>query len=255
MRNRGGRPAILPLVALFFTFALPSIAANAAEPATAGRAAVGDAPAAKPAPGDPPTATPADPPGEKPADGPPVPAGPEVTPPRLVPSLSHDLQFGIAVLFGDGYRMIFPYSSQPVDCGDSNGMGARVCTSRAPSFIDLQPSFGISQSWDVLVDFRLGIEKDFNTLRQLFIMPGFRYWLDTQSHVKFFTTIQLAYDASKQNTSAQKSTDFGVRNSNGLMVEIMRNFGVYAQFGETMGFVRWLSFSVDAGIGIQARVP
>ena len=174
---------------------------------------------------------------------------------RLVPSLSHDLQFGISVLFGDGYRIIFPYSSQPTDCGDANNMGARVCTNRAPSFIDLQPSFGISKSWDFLVDLRLGVEKDFNTFRQLFVMPGFRYWLDPQSHVKFFTTIQLAYDASKQNTAALKSNDFGVRNSNGLMVEIMRNFGVYAQFGETLGFVRWLSFSVDAGIGVQARVP
>jgi hypothetical protein len=179
----------------------------------------------------------------------------DVTPPRLVPSLSHDLQFGIAVLGGDGYRIIFPYSSQPTDCGDANNMGARVCTNRSPAFIDLQPSFGISQSWDFLVDLRLGIEKDFNTRRQVFIMPGFRYWLDTQSHLKFFTTIQLAYDASKQNTTARSSTDFGVRNSNGLMVEIMRNFGIYAQFGETMGFVRWLSFSVDAGLGVQARIP
>jgi len=73
--------------------------------------------------------------------------------------------------------------------------------------------------------------------------------------VKFFTTLQLAYDATKQSTSTVSGYDLGVRNSNGLMVEIMRNFGVYFQFGETVGFVRWLSFNVDAGIGMQARVP
>ena len=56
-------------------------------------------------------------------------------------------------------------------------------------------------------------------------------------------------------TSTVSSSDVGVRNSNGLMIELMRNFGVYFQFGETVGFVRWLSFNVDAGIGIQARVP
>ena len=265
MRYRGGRPAILPLLTLFFTLALSSTIARAAAEATepAGEKAPpaatnpvpGDAPAKSDKPTDKPTDKGTDTPADKPAEVAPPVAGPEVSPPQMVPSLSHDLQFGLAVLFGDGYRIIFPYTSQPVDCGDAHAMGARVCTNRAPSFIDLQPSFGISQSWDVLVDLRLGIEKDFNTHRQLFVMPGFRYWLDTQSHVKFFTTIQLAYDASKQNTSARTSSDFGIRNSNGLMVEIMRNFGVYAQFGETMGFVRWFSLSVDAGIGVQARVP
>ena len=252
MRNRGGRPAILPLLTLFFTLAVSSAVAHAVEPVEpAGDN--GPPAAANPVPGAPPATT--DKATDKPADVAPAAAGPEVSPPQMVPSLSHDLQFGLAVLFGDGYRIIFPYTSQPVDCGDAHAMGARVCTNRAPSFIDLQPSFGISQSWDILVDLRLGIEKDFNTHRQVFVMPGFRYWLDTQSHVKFFTTIQFAYDASKQNTSARTSSDIGIRNSNGLMVEIMRNFGVYAQFGETMGFVRWFSLSVDAGIGVQARVP
>ena len=239
MRSRGGRSVILPLLSLFFTSALSSTTARADE--TAPETTV-----------TPPAPATAGEDGDKPAAPPPA---AEVTPPRLVPSLSHNLQFGIAVLFGDGYRLVFPYSRQPTDCGDAHNMGARVCTNRAPSFIDLQPSFGISQSWDFLVDLRLGIEKDFNTFRQLFLMPGFRYWLDTQSHVKFFTTIQLAYDASKQNTGARSSYDLGVRNSNGLMIEIMRNFGVYGQFGETLGFVRWLSFAVDAGIGVQARVP
>lgn len=240
MRSRGGRSAILPLLAVFFTFGSTTIArADQESPATT--TAAEDTPAGGQT--------------EKPAEAPPPLTAPAPEPPHLVPSLSHDLQFGIAVLFGDGYRIIFPYSSQATDCGDAHNMGARVCTNRAPSFIDLQPSFGISQSWDFLVDLRLGIEKDFNTFRQLFVMPGFRYWLDTQRHVKFFTTIQLAYDASKQNTAARSSYDIGVRNSNGLMVEIMRNFGVYAQFGETLGFVRWLSFSVDAGVGVQARVP
>ena len=39
------------------------------------------------------------------------------------------------------------------------------------------------------------------------------------------------------------------------MFEVMRNFGVYVQFGETIGFVRWLRFEIDVGIGVQARFP
>ncbi|HEX2658399.1 MAG TPA: hypothetical protein VHU40_09010, partial [Polyangia bacterium] len=159
MRKRRGRSAILPLLAVFFTFASTSIAradqsASAAAASEPAEASPGEAKPAEAKLGDE---------TDKPAEAPPAPE-----PPQLVPSLSHDLQFGIAVLFGDGYRIIFPYSSQPTDCGDANNMGARVCTNRAPSFIDLQPSFGISQSWDFLVDLRLGIEKDFNTFRQLF---------------------------------------------------------------------------------------
>jgi len=173
---------------------------------------------------------------------------------KLVPSLSHFLQFGLAVMPGGGYRIVFPYKEN-IDCGDANSGMARVCTSRVPFFIDLQPSFGISEGWDFLVDVRLGFEQNVFRHHEVLLMPGFRYWLDPQNHLKFFTTLQLAYDATKQSTSTVSSSDVGVRNSNGLMVEIMRNFGVYFQFGETVGFVRWLSFNVDAGIGIQARVP
>jgi hypothetical protein len=178
---------------------------------------------------------------------------------RLVASLSHDLQFGLALLFGDGYRGTFPYHDM-IDCGDAKDPSNRFCTNRAPVFIDVQPSFGISNSWDFLVDVRFGLVEDFNLHRQFFVMPGFRYWLDPQSHVKFFTTLQLAYDRSKQNDPAMAphpvgDNDLGFRNSNGLMIEVMRNFGVYVQFGETIEVFRWLSFQADAGIGIQARVP
>ena len=173
----------------------------------------------------------------------------------MVASLSHDLQFGLALLLGDGYRGIFPYKTM-IDCGDAKSNDNRVCTNRAPAFLDVQPSFGLSDRWDFLVDLRLGLTADFNTHHQIYVMPGFRYWLDPQRQVKFFTTIQLAYDRSNQNNQPNVSdSDLGVRNSNGLMVEVMRNFGVYVQFGETVGFYRWLSFLVDAGIGIQARVP
>lgn len=180
-------------------------------------------------------------------------------PPRLVASLSHDLQFGLAVLLGDGYRGIYPYYDL-IDCGDAKSSENRVCTSRAPVFIDLQPSFGLSERWDALVDVRFGLTADFNTYHQFFLMPGFRYWLDPQSQVKFFTTLQFLYDRSPQNSRpgaphAVSDSDIGFRNSNGLMLEVMRNLGVFVQFGESVGFYRWLSFAVDAGVGIQARVP
>lgn len=188
-----------------------------------------------------------------------VPDAASPSPVRMVASLSHDLQFGLAVMLGDGYRGIFPYEST-IDCGDARSNDNRVCTSRSPVFLDLQPSFGLNDHWDFLVDLRFGLTRDFNTYHQFFAMPGFRYWLDPQSQVKFFTSLQLAYDRSNQNNRPGaphyvSNNDLGFRNSNGFMVEVMRNLGIYVQFGETVGFYRWLSISVDAGLGVQARVP
>ena len=174
---------------------------------------------------------------------------------RRVPSRSHDGQIGLAVLIGDGYRGIFPYDQGRV-CGDATGgESTRVCTNRAPPFVDLRASFGISRAWDVLLDVRFGLWPDFTTKRQFFGMPGFRYWLAPQSRVKFFTTIQLAYDRSPQNQMGVKDEDLALRNANGLMVDLTRNLGIYAQLGETIGFLRWLSFLVDGGLGVEARFP
>jgi hypothetical protein len=174
----------------------------------------------------------------------------------MVPSLAHTLQLGMAVLIGTGYRGIFPYK-EDIYCGSSPGGNnqAAVCTGRAPTFIDIEPSLGLSPGWDILLTVRYGVERDFNTRHQVLLMPGFRYWLDPERRVKFYTTLQLAYDRSGQNSTQVGDEDLGVRNSNGLMVEIMRNLGAYVQFGETVGFSRWLSFTVDAGAGAQARFP
>jgi hypothetical protein len=176
--------------------------------------------------------------------------------PRMVPSLVHTLQLGMAVFLGTGYRGIFPYK-EDIYCGSASGGNnqAAVCTNRAPTFLDLEPSFGVLPSFDLLLTIRLGLERDFNTRHQVLFMPGFRYWLDPERRVKFFTTLQLVYDRSNQNSTQVGNEDLGVRNSNGLMVDVMRNFGAYVQFGEMVGFTRWLSFTVDAGLGAEARFP
>jgi len=254
MRDQAIASLVFGAVLASIIAAIPA-AARADEAADAATAEGGDATgAAVPAAAAP--AAVATPPGSTEA---PPPSSPSPAPDHMVASLSHELQFGLSLLIGGGYRGIFPYTPD-TPCGDAKAADNRVCTNRAPSFIDVQPSFGISRSWDVLVDVRFSLEKDFNNERPLWIMPGFRYWMDPQSQVKFFTTIQLAYDPSSTYSAVGaphpvSKQDLAFRNSNGLMIEIMRNFGVYAQFGETIGFLRWLTFAVDAGVGVQARVP
>jgi hypothetical protein len=172
--------------------------------------------------------------------------------PRLKqPSLLHLDQFGLAVLPGSGYRIIAPYQDM-VPCGQQN---KRVCTGWLPFFIDVQPSFGLTRHWDALVDLRFGVVADFSQSHQFAVAPGFRYWVDPDLDMKFFATFQGIYDLNPQHDPGVKDYDFGVRNANGFMFEVMRNLGFYLQFGETLAFVRWLRFEVDGGIGVQARFP
>ncbi|HWJ57561.1 MAG TPA: hypothetical protein VNR90_15080 [Vicinamibacterales bacterium] len=216
------------------------------------RAADEGAPAASaPAP-EPQPATPTAPP-----DNPPPSL---VRPPKQFPklrqaSLLHKYQLGIGMMPGVGYRGIFPYAAandQMINCGQQ---GKRVCTGMVPFFLDVQPSFGFAEHWDVLVDLRYGIGTDFTTSHQFAVAPGVRYWVDPDQSVKFYATIQGVFDATAQHNALVKNTDFGIRNSNGFMFEVMRNLGFYIQFGETLGFVRWLRFEIDGGVGVQARIP
>jgi hypothetical protein len=180
------------------------------------------------------------------------PARPAKRFPRLKqPSLVHLDQFGLAVLPGSGYRIIAPYQDQ-VPCGQQN---KRVCTGWIPFFIDVQPSFGVGRRWDVIVDLRFGVAADFSQSHQFAVAPGFRYWVDPELPAKFFATFQGVYDVNPQHDVGVRNYDIAVRNANGFMFEVMRDLGFYLQFGETLGFVRWLRFEVDGGVGVQARFP
>jgi hypothetical protein len=204
-------------------------------------------------------------PAAAPTDAPPAETPPPTAPravakktfPRLKPpTMVHYQQFGIALLPGTGYRAIFPYQNQNgvmINCGQPN---KTVCTGRLPTFLDVQPSFGFADHWDVLLDLRFGLEQDFTTTHEFAVAPGVRYWVDPEENAKFFATLQVAYDVTTQNVAGLKhNDDVALRNANGFMFEVMRNFGVYVQFGETIGFVRWLRFEIDAGLGVQARFP
>ena len=215
------------------------------------RAADSDAPAAPalaaPAPAEPASAPGAVPPGPPPS----VSRPPKAFPKLRQASLLHKYQLGIALLPGAGFRGIAPYEDG-INCGEQ---AKRVCTGKLPFFIDVQPSFGFADHWDVLIDLRFGIESDFTRSHQFAIAPGVRYWVDPELPFKFFATVQGVFDATAQGDPRLVNNDFGVRNSNGLMFDLMSNLGIYVQFGETLAFRRWLRFEIDGGVGVQARIP
>src|SRR3954470_4610246 len=139
----------------------------------------------------------------------------------LAPHFDHRHQTGLGLMPGLGYRVIVPYQEHK-PCGDSSrDASKRVCTSAVPFFLDLQLSFGLTHRLDLLVDFRFGIADDpASHTRQFALSPGLRVWLDQDVNLKFYTTVQAVYDSTDYH-EVVPSNDFGVRNANGLMYDVI----------------------------------
>ncbi|HJZ88496.1 MAG TPA: hypothetical protein VKN99_25160 [Polyangia bacterium] len=172
------------------------------------------------------------------------------------PPMDHHNQFGLSLAPGVGYRVIFPYNDGEF-CGDlkDNGQPKRVCTARLPWFLELEVAFGILSRLDLIADFRFGLEQDFNTSHIFFFAPGIKYFIDPEKAFKLYATFQIVFDDESQMNPNVNDFDFALRNANGLQYELARYLGLYAQFGETLGFVRWLRFELDFAWGVQGRFP
>lgn len=175
---------------------------------------------------------------------------------------THNGQFGIQAQSGIGFRFIAPYNEE--FCGavkdDNPADNKAVCSERTPITLDLGVSYGIAQSLEVFVEARLGLARDFgvsttdeNGPRQKAYSAGIKYYIRDAGLTKFFSSVQLLVDVT-DFTQADK-TDYGIRNTNGLQFDFHRTVGVYFFFGETLAFTRWFRFELDAGIGLQIRVP
>jgi hypothetical protein len=172
---------------------------------------------------------------------------------------NHRGQFQLYTQGGVGYRAIFTYNRNDY-CGSA---GTRVCTNLAPPFIEFGLAFAPTSSLELITDVRWGLAADFKPAgstgdppRQFAVAPGFRIYIDDAGSSKFFTTLQLALDFTDYSIDNNaKSIDVGVRNVNGLLLDLHRTFGVYLFVGETIGFLRWLRFEMDGGLGLQIRFP
>ncbi|MDB4960809.1 MAG: hypothetical protein JWP01_808 [Myxococcales bacterium] len=205
---------------------------------------------------------------EEPAPAPSDPAPAVVRPAVVEPavSFSHKGQFQASVRLGVGMRAIVPYEKGEF-CGasdSSTGSGnAPVCSGRAPFSMDLELGYGVARRIDTFVELRIGLESDFPAYRvsgmagpRVFhVSPGARFFFSDAKSSKLFTTAQLVFDFSgyQDQSGASRGTDVGVRNLNGIWLDLQRSYGIYAYVGETATFARWLRFELEAGIGISGR--
>jgi hypothetical protein len=173
------------------------------------------------------------------------------------PRLDHRHQFAISLMPGIGYRMIARYQEGQTCLDSTRDESKWVCTNDVPAFLDVQFAYGATPRMDVLADLRVGLALDdaIGVGRQLAVAPGVRLWLDRDVRLKFYTTFQFLYDATRQGQDRVSNSDFGLRNANGLMYDALRNLGVYVQFGENLGVVRWFRIEIDIGLGLQVRLP
>jgi hypothetical protein len=172
---------------------------------------------------------------------------------------NHKYQTGLSIMPGSGYRLIARYKENQ-NCGDSSGIQSKpVCAHSVPFFLDFQLSFGVAARADIIADIRFGLQSDpaIPGNHQFALAPGLRFWLDQDVALKFYTTLQFVYDYTDFSAAGSgiSSSDYGVRNANGLMYDPIRNVGFYVQFGETIGFARWFRIDLDVGLGAQIRFP
>ncbi len=167
--------------------------------------------------------------------------------------LSHKYQVGVGVRAGTGYRVIAPYHEE--FCGDKKDDGGNksVCGSRQKVWLELSPSFGVSSSLELLVDVRLYLEEDFTKTKAFWLAPGIKYYTDPDSIFKFFASGQLVFENQDMGTGGPKSFDFGIRSALGIQFDVIRYVGLFVQGGVTIAFLRWLTFTVDVGGGVQVR--
>lgn len=175
--------------------------------------------------------------------------------------LSHKGQFGVSLGLGSGYRGILPYDEGEF-CGDRNDMGANddLCIGRTPFSVDIGLSYGVNRKLEVFLEMRVGLESDFGTNpsaddgpKVRMFAPGVKLYIRDVGVTKFFSTLQFVLDTTGYTTN--DSSDYGIKQTNGLQFDVHKTAGVYFFFGEMVTWERWLRFQMDLGMGIQARFP
>ena len=182
-------------------------------------------------------------------------------PPESGTSIAYDHtgQLTLHASIGVGYRAIFRYDESDY-CGEPQ---KSVCATLSPPFLELGLGYAVTSHIELLVDVRLGLVGDFrpdtstaDKPRVLAFQPGIRFYIDDDGSLKWFTGFAVSIDRTDYSASGITArTDLGIRNQNGLLVDLHRTFGIYVYFGETLSFVRWMRFEIDGGLGLQARFP
>jgi hypothetical protein len=174
----------------------------------------------------------------------------------------HAHQLGLDLQLAVGMRAINTYNGQFCGAVGSNGSTNQAyCLSRTPMTLDFGLTYGVTSNIEAMFEWRIGVEKDFganpadmNGPRVDQIAPGARFFFARTGRSVFFSTAQVVLDTTGYDGPDTAGWDFQLRNVNGFMFDFERSYSVYLFFGEQVGFKRWLSASLEGGIGLQGRL-
>ena len=172
----------------------------------------------------------------------------------------HDHQLGLDLQLAVGMRAINTYNGEFCGTAGTNGSGNQAyCLARTPMTLDFGLSYGLTPAIEALFEWRIGVEKDFgastsdmNGPRIDQIAPGARFYFARSGRSVFFSTAQVVLDTTGYDNVS--GWDFQLRNVNGFMFDFQKTYSVYVFFGEQVGFKRWLSASLEGGVGVQGRL-
>lgn len=167
--------------------------------------------------------------------------------------ISHAGQVGVHLALGTGYRVVAPYDDEYCGAVDE------VCLGRSPVSLDLGLAYGVNSKLEVLFEMRIGLERDFGATpdadgpRLRSYAPGVKVYINDVGVTKFFSTLQLVIDTTGFEQNPE--TDYAIKQTNGLQLDVHETVGLFFFFGEVVGWDRWLRFEMEGGIGLQARFP
>ena len=172
----------------------------------------------------------------------------------------HLHQFALGLQVPIGVRAIITYNNEWCGVrGDNGSANATACIGRTPFTLDFEPAFGVKANLELMMEVRVGLERDFGGTtgnysgpRLFQWAPGVRFYFSEAGRSKLFSTAQLAFDFTGYDG---KPADFFLRNVNGFQLDLDPSYGLYFFVGEEAAFRRWFDFEVEGGIGIQGRYP
>ena len=178
------------------------------------------------------------------------------------PVTFHKGQFGASARLSLGARGIATYDND-VYCGKTDPEGefgfASVCTGATPLALDLEGSYGVKPTIELVLEMRLGIEGDFGDApgmdgpHPFWLSPGARFFFSEAARSKLFVQPEVVFDFAGYDS--RPGNDFGVRGIEGFWIDLHRSYGFYFYIAETLTFSRWLSATFEGGIGFQGRYP
>jgi hypothetical protein len=182
------------------------------------------------------------------------------------PVTFHKGQVGFSARLSVGAQAIATYDSKyycgTVDTTAAHGY-APVCAGRSPFALGLEGSYGIARHIELVLELRLGLEKDFGGTpssdgpHPLFLAPGARFFFSEATRTRLFVQPEVVFDFTgyKDSAGMSRGNDFGFRGLEGIWIDLHHTYGMYAFVGETLEFVRWIDAGFEAGVGFQGRYP